>query len=394
MSGYFASVNGLQVVGGSLLIPLIGMWTADLRLATSQMVTGQATVVIGNLSLLGTVYRADDYGGQVRVRMVGGYGGWRVSIPPQGYGNASGVQLSTVLQDAASACGEQVNVSSNPNVGNAYVRTQFPTSVAGDVLWQMLSQGFIPAWYVGPSGVTQITAWPSVAVSTPFTVTDQKTDEGLVTIATEDYASWLPGCTFTSPLLTSGETFTSAGVHYVWGTDGTFRFEVFTGTTGDRVLGPFQQMVEREVAPLRFFGRYEYSISNPSTSTIDGSPTDPSLGLPDVQQVPLTGDSISTYTPPSGGTAHIMFVNGQPTKPVCVWTSGNPTNVAIQGGANPAAKLGDTVQSMVTGTLTVLGGALTVGSTAGTPTGTIIVQGLSPISGTITTGSAQLEVPN
>ena len=89
-----------------------------------------------------------------------------------------------------------------------------------------------------------------------------------------------------------------------------------------------------------------------------------------------------------------MFVNGQPTKPVCVWTSGNPTNVAIQDGANPAAKLGDTVQSMVTGTLTVLGGALTVGSTAGTPTGTIIVQGLSPISGTITTGSAQLEVPN
>ena len=392
MSGYFASVNGLQVVGGSLLIPLIGMWTADLRLATSQMVTGQATVVIGNLSLLGTVYRADDYGGQVRVRMVGGYGGWRVSIPPQGYGNASGVQLSTVLQDAASACGEQVNVSSNPNVGNAYVRTQFPTSVAGDVLWQMLSQGFIPAWYVGPSGVTQIAAWPTVSVSTPFTVTDQKPDEGLVTIATEDYASWLPGCTFTSPLLASPQT--SAGVHYVWGADGNFRFEVFTGTTGDRVLGPFQQMVEREVAPLRFFGRYEYSISNPSTSTIDGSPTDPSLGLPDVQQVPLGGDSISSYIPPTGGTAHIMFVNGQPTKPVCVWTSGNPTNVAIQGGANPAAKLGDTVQSMVTGTLTVLGGALTVGSTAGTPTGTIIVQGLSPISGTITTGSAQLEVPN
>ena len=384
---FFASVNGLQVVSGSLLIPLVGTWTADVQLATQQQLSGQVSVVIGNLTLLGTVYRSDVYGQQVRARIVGGYGGWRKSIAPQGYGSSSGVSIATVLGDAASACGERVNAPGG-NVGDAYARCQFATSVAGDVLWQLMALGQIPAWYVAPSGVTQTSPWPTSIVSTQFLVADQKPDEGIVVIATEDYVSWLPGCQFSSPQLTSGETYTNVGAQYVWDGDGKFRFEILTGTSLDRVLGPIQQLVQKELQPARFFGRYAYTISNPTSTTIDCSPVDTTLGLPDLQNVPLTSDSISQYTPPSGGACHIQFVDGQPTKPVCVWTDEAPTMAQILEGAIPVALQGNTVVVLwpssipIAGTLTPPGSAFT---------GTLQIT--SPGIGQIQTGSSKVSAP-
>lgn len=378
---YFASVNGLQIVAGTLLVPRVGMWTADLHLAGAQTISGQATVTIGNLTLQGFVYRSDPYGGQVRARLVGGYGGWRQRVAPQGYGSSTGIKLSTVLNDIARLVGEKVEIDADVGIGNAYVRVNFATSVASDVLWQMLAQGFIPAWRIDAAGTTQLTPWPTATITAPFTVTDQKPDEGIATIATEEYAAWMPGAQFTSPF-TEG-TLTSAGVHYVWDNDGKFRFEVLTGDATDRVLGPIQQIIRKEIEPLRFFGRYEYTISNPSTKTIDGAPTDTTLGLPDLQSVPLSSDSIASYTPPDGGKAHVMFVNGQPTQPVCVWTEGQPTNAQILGGPNPVARLGDQVQCFLPPTLPVVG---VVG--VAPFVGTITVA--NPITGAITGGSSQV----
>jgi hypothetical protein len=246
---FFASVAGLSVVSGTLMIPLVGAWTADLHLAGSTQISGSVQIVIGNLTLQGHVYRSEIYGGQVRARLVAGAGGWRTVIDSQGYGSSTGVNLSLVVGDAARACGETVNVAADANIGNAYTRAD---AVASDVLWQMLTQGFIPAWRVDPRGVTQLTAWPSTSVQTPFTVTDQKPDEGVITVATEDYASWMPGVTFINPVLDG--SYISAGVNYVWDDGGKFRFEVLTGTT-DRFVGALQAFVERQVSPTRFYGR-------------------------------------------------------------------------------------------------------------------------------------------
>jgi hypothetical protein len=379
---FFASVNGLQIVAGTLMVPLVGAWTADLQLATTTPVSGAVQVVIGNLTLQGFVYRSDPYGGQIRARLVGGYGGWRTQIPSQGYGSSSGVKLSTVLNDAARACGEQISIANDSNIGNAYVRVDFDTSVASDVLWQMVTQGFIPAWYVAPSGITQTSAWPTNNVQSAFTVTDQKPDEGIVVIATEDYVSWMPGCTFSAPQLASGQTFTSAGVHYVFDNDGKFRFEVMTSTEAgsDRLLGPIQEIVQKELAPTRFYGRYKYTVSNPSSTTVDGTPVNPSIGLPDVQNVAITADSIASYTPAAGSTCHIMFLDGMPTEPVCVWTDQTPTKASILSGVQPVARLGDQVQCFLPPGLPV------VGTVSGNPfTGTITVA--NPITGAITGGS-------
>ena len=387
----FASVNGIRIVSGQLMIPLVGMWTADVQLATDQPVTGRATVVVGNLTLIGTVYRSQAYGGQTRARIVAGVGGWRTIIPAQGYGSAGGVLLSHVLLDAAAACGETITIPSDTTIGNGYARAN---SIASDVLWQMLQQDFIESWYIDPDGMTWARAWLPGSIATPFLPSDQRPDEGVIEIATEDYASWMPGTSFAHPLLEG--TYTNAGVHYVWTPDGQFRFEVLTGTS-DRFLGALQATIQRQIAPTRFYGRYEYTISNPTAITIDGTPVDPSIGLPDLQNVPIRSDSISSYTPPDGGGCHIMFSNGVPTKPICVWTDETPSHVSLLEGTTPATKLGDSVQSYVTGGLTILAGALTVTGTAPgalTVTGGLLtVQGTGPITGTVTTGSSLLSVP-
>lgn len=387
---YFAEVNGAQVVGGSLLIPLVGAWTADLVLAVSDppLVEGPATVTIGTLTLHGTVYRAAAYGGSIRARLVGGAGGWRLPVPPQGYGSPSGVRLSAVLGDVAAACGETIVVSSDVGVGPAFARVAFPASVASDVLWQLMAQGIIPSWRVDVDGVTKTDAWPATVIGTPFIPTDQRANEGRIEIATEDYAAWLPGCVFSHPLL--DRTYTSSGVEYSWGGGRPMRFDVVVGPL-DRVVEPFRALVRAEVSPLRFFGTYEYVISNPKPTTIDGTPSDATLGLPDLQNVPIRGSSLASYVPPDGGKAHVEFVNGQPTRPVCTWTQADaeagPTEVVLGPhgtGANGVARTSDTVTVLFPPIMQV------AGTIAGAPfIGVITIT--TPAIGAIQTGSSVIK---
>ena len=347
---FFASVAGLQIVGGELLIPLIGAWTADLHLAgAGEIPSGPVSVVIGNLTLSGSVYRWATYGGQTRARLVGGAGGWRTSIAAQGYGSNAGIQLSLILGDAAAACGETIDVPASVSVGNGYARMAFASSVAGDVLWQALSQGLIPGWYVDATGTTQATSWPATTIATPFVPESQRPDEGIVIVATEDYVSWMPGASFTHPLLQG--SFTVAGVNYVWDDSGKFRFEVLTGAA-DRFLGTVQALVDQRTAPLRFAFTYEYAISNPTLTTIDATPTDSTLGLPELQGVQLRGSSIANFIPATGALCHIVFINGDPAQPRCTWcqadSSTGPSEINIAPNSSnlqPGFRQTDTVVS-------------------------------------------------
>ena len=196
---------------------------------------------------------------------------------------------------------------------------------------------------------------------------------------------------------------TGAGVNFVFDNEGTFRLEVLTGST-DRYLGALNAIIARKVSPTRFYGRYKYTISNPSTTTVDATPVDDAIGLPELTGVPIAADSISSYVPPDGGECHVMFIDGKPSDPRCVWTSSPPTHADVLDGTTPAAKLGDTVQSMVvaappnlTGTIQLTAGSPGTPLLDGTPY-TIVPLGsslaiLSPITGTITTGSAGVSLP-
>jgi hypothetical protein len=227
-------------------------------------------------------------------------------------------------------------------------------------------------------------------VGTPFVPTEHRPDHGRVTIATEDYASWMPGCSFSHPLL--DQTYTSGGVEYEWDPDGKFRFQVLTDpASADRFVGPLRVFVQSETAGTKFYGRYEYKISNPTTTTVDLAPTDPEIGLPEIQNVPLLSSSIASYTPPAGGMAHLQFLNGSPARPVCVWTEADasvgPVGVTLcpQSSSAPAvARVGDTV-------VVVFPPAMQISGLQGLPVPTepfiALLTCTTPGIGTIQTGS-------
>jgi hypothetical protein len=223
MTAPFATLNGIPIVSGKITIPLWNMWAGDIQLATDAPVTGAATLVLGNITLQGTVYRSDPFAGQTSALVIAGGGGWRKVLPAKQYTLAGGVMLSMLLKDAAAECGESVNVPTDTAVGTGWVRT---LDKGSKLLHTLRELGWMPGWYIDVAGVTQIAQWPTTTVTSDFQVVDQRPDIGRVTIATEDYASWLPGCTFTTPLLAG--TFTNGGVTYRFENDGTARLEVLT----------------------------------------------------------------------------------------------------------------------------------------------------------------------
>lgn len=216
-AGDFAAFGGQRVITAHVAIPAYGAWSADVSLAVSAPIPSTAApLVLGDLSLLGTVFRAADFAGSRSARVVGGYGGWQKSVPAQAYRGAN-VRISTVLKDAAAAVGERVQVdASDTNLGSF-------TRAAGRAS-QTLRQVGGPQWWVAPDGVTHVGPRPASAITSQFDVIAWSGKTGRFTIASETLADWLPGRTFTAP--TVGSTKTIGFVSIEMANDGRLRLEV------------------------------------------------------------------------------------------------------------------------------------------------------------------------
>ena len=188
----FAELNGSRIMSGSVTIPYYGLWTADIALAAAGPLPILCTLTIGNLTLQGAVYRSASFTQSRSARIVGGFGGWRKAVPAQAYYNPRGINLSLPLRDAASLVGEQVQVTNDASIGTSFVREAAPAE-------RLLRQMCGPEWFVDVNGVTQIGVLrPTGRITTPFSPIDWSGGKGRFEIATETYADWLPGRSFTS----------------------------------------------------------------------------------------------------------------------------------------------------------------------------------------------------
>lgn len=186
----FASLNGQRIISGSITIPYYGIWAGDVTLAVASPMPNPVTLVIGDLTLAGFIYRSASFTASRSARVVGGFGGWRKSIGAQSYQNNAGVTMSMVLKDAAATVGEKVNVPNDQALGTSYVREAAPAE-------RLLRQMAGPEWYIDPSGVTQVGALrPTGRITSPYNVIDWSGAKGRFEIATENYADWLPGRSF------------------------------------------------------------------------------------------------------------------------------------------------------------------------------------------------------
>jgi hypothetical protein len=200
------ALNGVQVMVASICIPYYGTWSGDLALTTPQpepSTPGGCSVVLGNLTLTGTAFRAANFAGCRTSRLVGGYGGWRTPVTPRTYKNVSGISLSMVLGDLATEVGEQIAVATDSVIGSFYLRaTPGKPPLGADVLRQ-LSGGL---WWVDSSGKTQVGPRPQAAITSPFLIDSWHGAQGAFEVATEDPASWVPGNTFSCDTVTTTQT--------------------------------------------------------------------------------------------------------------------------------------------------------------------------------------------
>ena len=215
----WSAANDQRTVAGSLYVPAYGTWVADVALALAGELVNPVRLTVGNLSLVGSIVRAGVYAGSRAYRLVGGAGGWRQDIAAKSYVRSSGVQADMVLRDLAIETGETMADAPTTYLGTSYARLAGPASRTLAAL--------CPRWYVDNDGVTRIGSRASAPITSEFTPTNRNGGAGTLEIATEDNAAWLPGRTFSSPLL-SGAILTVSASRFSWRKSGRARVDVVT----------------------------------------------------------------------------------------------------------------------------------------------------------------------
>lgn len=103
-------------------------------------------------------------------------------------------------------------------------------------------------------------------------------------------------------------------------------------TAADRLLRAFR-VLTASALPERFHGLYEYVVTGSSEGTVDARPADPSMGLPDLGDVPILPSAAGEFvTAEVDSMCAIMFLDGKPTKPRCVSIEGPADTTRIYAG--------------------------------------------------------------
>lgn len=174
------------------------------------------------------------------------------------------------------------------------------------------------------------------------------------------------------------------------------------GPVDDRALHAFRELVRAVLPQLALLGVWEYRVDVGGSSSVTCSPVDPSLGLPGgvVAQIwpSVLGEQV-TIAP--GQRILIAFINGDPARAVALAgdPSTRPTAATLLGPGSAAARVGDSVAAGTLAWSAAGGGtiAVTYAPASGPPlvltlTGTAAGPALVPVNGTVTSGSAKVQV--
>jgi hypothetical protein len=191
----FCEVSGNRVVHGTITIPFLGIWHADLLMDQVVELSGLQTVTLGPLSLKGTSILAGTFSGSTRTRIVGGYAGWRKALPAKNYQHDLGVKKSTVLGDAAREAGEKLFQLTDGILGTKWVREQ---AIAARTL-ELCGD----TWWMRGDAVTVVGTRDSSAIASHFNVISTQLAIGQLFVATDDVQDWIPGRTFSTPVIST-----------------------------------------------------------------------------------------------------------------------------------------------------------------------------------------------
>jgi hypothetical protein len=178
-------------------LPHVGAWMADVvtddAIAPSLLTDG-CTLSLGEMTMNGSIVRAEAWQGTTRARIVAGKAGWQRHTPARYYSIQTGVRRSIVLADLAAEVGETMAPGLPDSImAPWYVRQAGPAS------WTFQALGL--PWRVLDGGETSTLPYPAGEVGADFVSMGYDAHLGIVEIATEALEAWRPNRTFTAPQL-------------------------------------------------------------------------------------------------------------------------------------------------------------------------------------------------
>jgi hypothetical protein len=349
------AANGCPVLVCRISMPLTGAWVADLELDAETAPTGALTIEQGALRFVGTVIRSGVIGGRAHVRMVGGAGGLRKTVPAQSYQK---VPLRIPLRSALADVGETLSLSVSSGLLDKqldhWTRAEGPAGTAvARILdevgasWRVLADGTV---WAGEE------TWPTQRVAAePL---DPDPVLGTFTIA-PDVFDLRPGVTFLGRKVSRVEHSAENGklrtVYWV-------EQEGETPGLLDPVkakLAAFVRWVMRDVTYHKLYSATV--VGQNADGTLDLTLDDKSIAGKGLQGIKirhgLPGCKVSVK---KDATILLGFENGDPNLPYAsLWTLDDKTleSISVDGGTQPVNRVGDLVisggpQTMVT--ITVL----------------------------------------
>ena len=312
----YANVNGESVIEGSLHVPNVGVWWADVVFEGEPSFEDSQSVTLnlGDLALTGSVDPSHNgtFGQQRRMRILAGAGGWGNLITAQHYHNDAGVLSRAVADDAARLVGESLGAfaPAADKIGIDYVRQAGPAS---RVLEEMIGG---VAWWVGYDGVTVVgERTTSEAPLDAYEVLEFSPAESLVTLGVDDLTKIGIGSVFSNGL---DAPLTAFEIEVVISSERA-RVKVWGGgtATGRGRLTATLVSIFEAVLRRRLFGKYRYRVVQMSADRVELQAVALAEGLPDVIPVamkPGVSGAHAELTP--GSVVLVEFTEGNRTLPL------------------------------------------------------------------------------
>lgn len=184
----------------ALHVPPGSAW-ADVETESGAVAPGPATLMVGNVALIGTVLpgqSGENGPSSWAGRWING-AAWLTVLPPRPpYQNDGGVRLSTVLDALAKDCGAViVKPSSDPFIGpfwtRALVNADGSRRTGRDELAALVRGRFVEPWWVDPLNVTHFGTRPGIPIVAAHRILSRDLAHGLRTIGTESPLAFMPG---------------------------------------------------------------------------------------------------------------------------------------------------------------------------------------------------------
>ena len=192
----FVTLNGNDVVEAAVNLPRQGCWNASLVVDadTAPDVGSSATLVLGSLSLKGTVRKSGVFTDTVQIEMIGGAGGLSKLATPKFY---SGIPSGNVIRDILGGAGETLSASVDPSLLTTlfsnWTTIRQPAGSALSNVVKLLGDDLV--WRPGSDGTIWIgtDTWQAARIEYDLLDKDDYLDRWLLGI--EDPGALQPGVT-------------------------------------------------------------------------------------------------------------------------------------------------------------------------------------------------------